>query len=347
MPVLSDEDWDRILDNVSITTFMQGLSCGLKYYNNYVIVTSTNNEISVTPNEIYYVPRQTTDNGTAVSESSFNKIEFSTTELAGSPTIQTAHRIDCEDLTDAVYYTSFKSKEIKYDKIYNKNLSTYEYDHMVYTDYGCIVDSNYKVTGFKDDGAQNGEVDGNTNTNETSVIKWLINGTKSGNTISGIYSKTNMQNRLKAYRIAVAKEKNNLYKSIAFSENYGYVFLNGSQTINSATAEINLHTFDNSYSSTNYPKVNEIEKIEITLEDTNAISGVYTVRMKVSLNGSQTYSTMQTVSTTSKSTTTFEYKQDFTNTSELSNIKLYFYKSDGTTAQNVKTTIKSIKIYYK
>jgi hypothetical protein len=372
MPVLSDEDWDRILSNVSITTFMQGLSCGLKYYNNYMIVTSTNNEISVTPNEIYYVPRVDSSNNLI-------SIDFSTTELENGVSIPTAHRIDCSELTDAEYYTSFKSKEIKYDKIYNKTISLYLYDHMVYTGYECIVDSNYKVTNFEDDGTPNGEASGNTNafligidssgnsyTYEASVVKWLINGTKASNNISsGAYTLSNMQNRLKAYRIAVAKEKNNLYKSIAFDENYGYISLTDEKTVTYTPsggdedevriAVVNSDGFGGGYDkdarSSSYPKINEIAKIEITLENTEKITGVPTVRMQVALNGVSyyTYNTMQTVSTTSKTTTTFEFKQDFSNSNNgtLTEIYLSFYKGDGVTPQKVTTTIKSIKIYYK
>jgi len=55
-PVMADTEWDKILSNVSVVAYMQGLRCGLKIYNNYAIVSSTNNEISVTPSEIYYTP---------------------------------------------------------------------------------------------------------------------------------------------------------------------------------------------------------------------------------------------------------------------------------------------------
>ena len=56
MPKLKETEWDKILSNVSVVAYMQGLRCGLKIYNNYAIVSSTNNEISVTPSEIYYTP---------------------------------------------------------------------------------------------------------------------------------------------------------------------------------------------------------------------------------------------------------------------------------------------------
>ena len=53
LPILTDEDWDQILRNVSIVTFVQGIPIGMKYYNNYVVATSTANKEFVNPDEIY------------------------------------------------------------------------------------------------------------------------------------------------------------------------------------------------------------------------------------------------------------------------------------------------------
>ena len=53
LPVLSETDWDQILTNVSMITFVQDLPIGMKYYNNYAIATSTLNKEYVDPNEIY------------------------------------------------------------------------------------------------------------------------------------------------------------------------------------------------------------------------------------------------------------------------------------------------------
>ena len=201
MPVFDETEWDRILNNVSITTFMEGMRCGLKYYNNYAIVTSTNNEIMVTDNEIYYVPRAyKNESGNYI----LNSIEQIQEDDSNS---QTAHRIDCEDLvlneTGAI---SFKSKEIKYDKILNKD-GSYTYDHMAYTDYNCIVDSNYTVTD------KNGKkLDGNTD-----ILGYLT----ANSNVSGTNLQQNLYWKLRAYRIAIAKERNNLYKTTAFAENYG------------------------------------------------------------------------------------------------------------------------------
>ena len=53
LPVLSETDWDQILSNVSIITFVQGIPIGMKQYNNYAIATSTSNKEYVDPDEIY------------------------------------------------------------------------------------------------------------------------------------------------------------------------------------------------------------------------------------------------------------------------------------------------------
>ena len=142
MPVFSDEEWDVILNNVSVVTFMQGLNCGLKYYNNYAIATSVNNEITVTLNELYYVPIKHEAN---VVQEDGNTLQVNS-DITDNYYLETAHRIDCNMLEDVQYYISFKSKEIKYDNIYDSELSRYTYDHKALLDYDCIVNSNYNIT---------------------------------------------------------------------------------------------------------------------------------------------------------------------------------------------------------
>lgn len=53
MPKLTELEWDQILQNASIITFLQNVPIGLKYYNNYAIATSTVNKEYVDPDEIY------------------------------------------------------------------------------------------------------------------------------------------------------------------------------------------------------------------------------------------------------------------------------------------------------
>ena len=44
MPKLSEIDWGKITNNVSVMTFLQGIPIGHKYYNNYCVITNNNNE---------------------------------------------------------------------------------------------------------------------------------------------------------------------------------------------------------------------------------------------------------------------------------------------------------------
>ena len=53
MPRLKDSDWDKIMDNISIISFFQGVNIGGKVYNGYSIITNTKNEDVVMEDSIY------------------------------------------------------------------------------------------------------------------------------------------------------------------------------------------------------------------------------------------------------------------------------------------------------
>lgn len=54
MPTISETDWYKVANNLSIISFMQGIGVGnFKYYNNYAIVTNTKNKEFVSKNSIY------------------------------------------------------------------------------------------------------------------------------------------------------------------------------------------------------------------------------------------------------------------------------------------------------
>ena len=59
MPKLKDTDWDKIMDNISIISFLQGMSIGGKVYNGYSIINNTKNMDVVTEDSIYI---KTSDN---------------------------------------------------------------------------------------------------------------------------------------------------------------------------------------------------------------------------------------------------------------------------------------------
>lgn len=55
MPKFTEEDWDRLVNNISVATFMQGLPIGAKYFNNYCIITNDKNKEVVTNDSIYVI----------------------------------------------------------------------------------------------------------------------------------------------------------------------------------------------------------------------------------------------------------------------------------------------------
>lgn len=55
IPELSEEDWEQALSNISMITFFQGVKVGLKTYNNYSIVTSSENNEFIGEDSLYYI----------------------------------------------------------------------------------------------------------------------------------------------------------------------------------------------------------------------------------------------------------------------------------------------------
>ena len=51
----SKEDWEKIVNNISVASFMQGIPIGSKYYNNYCIITNDHNKEVVTTDSIYII----------------------------------------------------------------------------------------------------------------------------------------------------------------------------------------------------------------------------------------------------------------------------------------------------
>jgi len=61
MPILSNDDWESILNNVSMASFMQGVPCGTTTFNNYAVVKSNNNNTSVSLDNLYFTGQIGTD----------------------------------------------------------------------------------------------------------------------------------------------------------------------------------------------------------------------------------------------------------------------------------------------
>ena len=225
MPVIKESEWEHILTRVSIVSFMQGLNCGMKTYNNYAIASSTNNELTVMPNEIYYTYKE----------------QYNSAEITDE-----YHKIDCDDLLSNdgsdKQYISFKSKEIKYDKIYNKESKKYLYDHRNMGCYRCAITSNYEKDVYDESG---NIVRGYSDDIKISLLSPV---------------------KQKAYFVAVAKERQNLYKTNALTDSNGYeIYYNGEGAVNfpaeSTPTAVRINTGNSKRS------LSDIREIEITLRD--------------------------------------------------------------------------------
>lgn len=112
MPEMSETEWEKILTNISMVSFVQGMPIGFKTYNNYAIVTSTNNEMYVGENSIYYV---------GTTEETTNTYH---------------HKANCSELESNTMVTGYASTDfdeytICYTTEYSKNKGTETHEHYI------------------------------------------------------------------------------------------------------------------------------------------------------------------------------------------------------------------------
>lgn len=101
MPVLSEEDWDSILNNVCMVSFMQGVPCGTEKFNSYSVVKSNNNNTSASIENMYFIDSDSLDNSTTEYHMfDCPKLEDKTTNTANGETKE---------------YFADQSAEFKYD----------------------------------------------------------------------------------------------------------------------------------------------------------------------------------------------------------------------------------------
>lgn len=118
MPIIKENEWDKILNNISLVTFVQGLPTGFKTYNNYSIVTSTTNEEYVTDDTIYFT----------------------------SPNSDVYHRIGCQELDITQGIVGYRNSDFqKTKKTIERGANgsadkvIYYYKHTQLPCYYCIV----------------------------------------------------------------------------------------------------------------------------------------------------------------------------------------------------------------
>lgn len=141
MPELTAEDWNQILHNVCIISFIQGLPLGTTTYNDYVIVSSTENGQYVSETDIYYVGYD--ENG--VSDGYYHRLGCD--KLEGK-TIVGYNKSEFSKQT-AIGANNTQLKEL----VDGKEKSVYYYPHNELACYYCVIsasDSNIEALSTTD-----------------------------------------------------------------------------------------------------------------------------------------------------------------------------------------------------
>ena len=114
MPKLKDEDWDKIMNNISVISFFQGANIGGKLYNGYSVITNTMNEDVVMEDSIYIKQRQ---------NDTYNIYDITENGLAYNNTTVGIFNINTEPrtATDGTTYFLPVTGNLSYNSIITKN----------------------------------------------------------------------------------------------------------------------------------------------------------------------------------------------------------------------------------
>lgn len=113
MPKLKEDEWDKIMDNISIISFLQGMNIGGKVYNGYSVITNTKNKELVSEDSIYI----TTSDG-EYHRPNENGLEANVNVEQGFFNIDFEIKSNKNNNGDIIYYNSkqfFNSDIGKYD----------------------------------------------------------------------------------------------------------------------------------------------------------------------------------------------------------------------------------------
>lgn len=100
MPTLTEEDWDKLLNNVSIISFMQGFPIKNKFYNGYSIVTNNKNREFIDPYFIYFTSGSTDRVHSVYHTSAFSSGE----DIIGYRNLDFARRKITDEENNTQYY---------------------------------------------------------------------------------------------------------------------------------------------------------------------------------------------------------------------------------------------------
>ncbi len=138
MPELKEDEWDKILNNISVISFMQGLSIGGKIYNGYAIVNNNNNEEVVSENAIYIANTSDSTYHNILEMDLNNKLDDS---YIGVFNIDLQKRLKKTDVSTQYYYPKLYYADYN-SVVYQTNVVNLdEYDGNIYK----YMDENKKL----------------------------------------------------------------------------------------------------------------------------------------------------------------------------------------------------------
>ena len=178
MPQLTDTDWNKIVNNMCVTTFMQGMPIGMKYYNNYCVIPNDKNKEVVTEDSIYVLVD-----------------EDDTMDERGD--IQ-AHYAGCTDLVDKSdkVFAAYRNIDFERQTVMTSGEPRYYYPHDDQKSYNCMVSGN-----------------GTYDLDEIIEGKIMKYSTEDDKYIEDTSKSSKISNLRKIYLTALAREKYDLYRT--------------------------------------------------------------------------------------------------------------------------------------
>ena len=131
MPNFSEEDWQKIYQNIAVATFVQGMHVGFRPYNNYCILNSTNNQEYVNPDLIYFSDGNQS-NPNRLSSAQYHDIRC--TALASASNI-TGYRAGSFEKVNRELSEELTPPDTNYTR---DNAHQYYYKHRELACYDCI-----------------------------------------------------------------------------------------------------------------------------------------------------------------------------------------------------------------
>ena len=159
MPIFTEEDWDKLENNIAVAVFMQGIPIGSKYYNNYCIITNNQNKEVVTKDSIYVITedgeahtpasKDVIDNGKNVV-AAYKNISYEAQTVVGNETYTYYPRVDskCYECIVNAAQTYSIDDVIEGKSINNKNIKDSSLRKIYLTALARERQNLYKTNGY-------------------------------------------------------------------------------------------------------------------------------------------------------------------------------------------------------